>query len=394
VRILIALASSPSQLSGVQRHAINLARCLLTRAEVTEVHLVAAPWQQGFVRDAFSAVDLRLHLHSAPIGAGASSRNLWFYLQLPRLARRLNADVVHLAYPVPLRRGAFHCPVVVTLHDLYPYDIPENFSALKVHVQRAILKQCLRSANAISCVSHTTLARLQKLDERLAHKASVVYNFVERPTPADAFAPPPEWKSHPFLLCVAQHRRNKNILFLLRVFESLLRYERIDSQTRLFIVGIPGPETPAIDAFIFASGLARRVVLLSGISDEQLQWCYRNCDVVLAPSIIEGFGLPLAEALLAGCRIVCSDIPAFRELGGTHCHYVPLGLGEVEAFLRAICAALSQQSPPPAAMPQLSALAIAAKYMQLYRSLLPPGIEPTDMHPAAYPFPDESRNLT
>jgi hypothetical protein len=41
--------------------------------------------------------------------------------------RRSGADVVHLAYPVPLNSGAFACPIVVTLHDLYPHEIPENF---------------------------------------------------------------------------------------------------------------------------------------------------------------------------------------------------------------------------------------------------------------------------
>jgi len=50
MKIVIALASSSGQLSGVQRHAINLAHCLISRPEVTEVHLVAAPWQESFVR--------------------------------------------------------------------------------------------------------------------------------------------------------------------------------------------------------------------------------------------------------------------------------------------------------------------------------------------------------
>jgi hypothetical protein len=49
MKVLIALASSSGQLSGVQRHAINLARCLLTREEVTHVHLVVAPWQLEIV---------------------------------------------------------------------------------------------------------------------------------------------------------------------------------------------------------------------------------------------------------------------------------------------------------------------------------------------------------
>lgn len=374
MRIVIAFASRSGQLSGVPRHAINLARCMLMRPEVSELHLVAAPWQQEFVQDSAPRADTRFHLHLAPIGNGVLSRNLWFYSRLPKLAAKLDADIVHLAYPVPVRRGAFHCPAVVTLHDLYPYDIPENFGFPKVLFNRAILRSCLRRVDAIACVSQSVLSGIESLDPELARKATVVYNSVEQPPRPEMETPLPEWEGRPFLLCVAQHRRNKNILLALRVFERLLRANRIALETRFLIVGIPGPETSSIQQFVAASGMKNEVFLLNGISDEQLHWCYRNCSLLLAPSIIEGFGLPVAEALLAGCRVVCSDIPAFRELAGSHCHYVPLGPREEEAFADAVRDALGRPSPEPVALPQFSAPAIAEEYMRLYRSLLP---EPT-----------------
>jgi glycosyltransferase involved in cell wall biosynthesis len=370
MKIVIALASSSSHLSGVPRHAINLARSLLTRLEIAEVHLVVAPWQMDFVQDAAPCGDARLHLHAAPIGSSALSRNLWFHAQLPKLASHLDADIVHLAYPVPVRRGAFRCPAVVTLHDLYPYDIPENFGFPKVLFNRAVLRQCLRRIDAIACVSQTTFSRLKSLNPRFAQKAAVIHNSIEAQTGPAVETQTPEWGSLHFLLCVAQHRCNKNILLVMRVFERLLRLGHVGAETRLLIVGITGPETAAIKEFIGASGLAHRVILLNGISDADLQWCYRNCSLMLAPSAVEGFGLPVAEGLLAGCRVVCSDIAAFRELGGTHCTFVPLGPGEVEAFTDAVNASLRQESPGPIALPQLSPRVIAEAYMRLYRSLI------------------------
>jgi len=371
MKVVIALASSSGQLSGVPRHAINLARCLLTRDEIGAVHLVAAPWQMGFVEDAVACGDKRLHLHAASIGNSTLSRNLWFYSQLPKLATELDAGIVHLAYPVPVRQRAFQCPTVVTLHDLYPYDIPENFGFPKVVFNRAVLRQCLRSVDAIACVSQGTLSRLQSLDPQLAQKATVIYNSVAPHALSAAESARPEWSRGPFLLCVAQHRRNKNILLALKVFERLLRTRRVPAGMRLVIVGIDGPETSAIKKFINGSGLVGCVLLLKGISDAQLQWCYSNCSLVLAPSAIEGFGLPVAEALLAGCRVVCSDIPAFRELTCSHCTFVPLGAREVELFTDAVCTTLRQPPPEPVALPQLSAPVIAEAYMRLYRSLLP-----------------------
>jgi glycosyltransferase involved in cell wall biosynthesis len=371
MKVLIALASSSGQLSGVQRHGINLARCLLSRNEITAVHLVAAPWQKDFLRDSAPTNDARLHLHSAPIGNHGVSRNLWYLSQLPTLSKQLGVDIVHLAYPVPIQRNAYHCPTVVTLHDLYPHDIPENFGFPKVLFNRFALRRCLAEVDAIACVSQCTLSRLEKIYPKFAsEKASLVYNSVEQSTPPLSSTSAPRWGDQPFLLCVAQHRRNKNVALALRVFEQLLRTNRLAPQTRLVVVGIPGPETPRIQRLVANAGLRQNVVFLNGISDALLQWCYRKCLLLLAPSSIEGFGLPVAEALQAGCPIVCSDIAAFRELGGSHCDYVPLGPCELDAFADAVCAVGSRSTREPVEMPQLSAAVIAAQYLQLYSSLL------------------------
>jgi glycosyltransferase involved in cell wall biosynthesis len=385
MKIVVALASSSGQLSGVQRHAINLAGCLLTRADVAEVHLVTAPWQREFVQDAASRCDARLHLHTASIGKGTLSRNLWFYAQLPKLARQLQADIVHLAYPVPVRHGAYHCPTVVTLHDLYPFDIPENFGFPKVFFNRAVLRQCLRSVDAIACVSQSTLSRLKSMSLKSEEKSVVIYNSVEEQKEYLTEMAPPQGLSKPFLLCVAQHRRNKNIVLALRVFVRMLKAGQLAAETRMLVVGIPGPETAAIRAYIATAGLEQRVVLLNGIPEAELQWCYRNCSLLLAPSSVEGFGLPVAEGLLAGCSVVCSDIAAFRELGGDHCRYVQLGAGEEEAFADAIRAALIEEPQAPVPLPQLSPPVIADEYMHLYRSLISlPGARAST---ATSPFP-------
>lgn len=373
MKVVIGLTSSSGQLSGVQRHAINLARCLLTREQITAVHLIAAPWQMDFVHDASPRDNPRLYLHTAAVRNTSLSRNTWYYTELPRIAACLDADIVHLGYPAPLHKRAYHCPTVVTLHDLYPYDAPDNFGFPKVLFNRLVLRQCLQAADAIACVSGSTLARLEGIEPELAlEKAAVIYNCVEAQPRISVHSPLPGWNGKPFLLCVAQHRRNKNILFLIRVFERLLRSTQLAAGTRLIIVGIPGPETDAILRHIAAAKIADRVTLLNGLSEEELQWCYRNCELLLAPSLMEGFGLPVAEALLAGCRVICSDIPAFRELGGDRCVYVPPNSDAERRFADAICAGIRERPCEPVALPQLSAPVIAEQYLQLYRSLLDP----------------------
>ena len=372
MKIVLSAVSATAQLSGVTRHAANVARCLLTRSDVSAVHLLGAPWQYPSLSEAVSRDDARLHLHSVPMGTSMLARNLWHYSDLPSIARQLDADLVHLSYPVPMNGKAFHCPTVVSLHDLYPYDIPANFGFLKALFHRLVLWQCLRAADAIACVSGSTLQRLAlRAPRSVLEKAVTIYNSVEPAASMSAQNPFPFWNGQPFILCVAQHRRNKNILLAMKIFQRLLRTGGIDPATRLVVVGVSGPETSRIRRFENAAGLAEKVVLLSGISDAEMQWFYSNCEVLLAPSIVEGFGLPVAEALLAGCRIVCSDIAAFRELGSwDSCHYVSLGPAAEEAFSEAICTALRQPRSRPCPLPQLSAAVIAAEYMRLYRRLL------------------------
>jgi glycosyltransferase involved in cell wall biosynthesis len=367
MRIVIAVVSSTSQLSGVTRHAANMARCLLTRSDVSSVHILVAPWQYDCLHKALPPDDARLHLHFVSMGASAISRNLWYYLKLPALAAQLKADVVHLSYPVPLKGHAFQSRTVVSLHDLYPYDIPKNFGFPKVIFNRLVLQQCLRAADAIACVSESTLRRLHARNPQLAiQKAVTIYNCVESDSSISTNSP--SWHSNqPFLLCVAQHRRNKNILLALKIFQRLLQSRAIAPNTSLVIIGIEGPDTPAIKRFIITSGLTQNVMLLSGVPDAELQWCYRNCDLLLAPSSIEGFGLPVAEALLAGCPVVCSDIPAFRELSADNCHYVQLGPSAEKNFADMISAVRNGPRKPPISLPRLSAPMIAENYVRLYQ---------------------------
>jgi glycosyltransferase involved in cell wall biosynthesis len=371
MKILLAAASVSPEMSGVQRHAFNITRCLLSRPEVTSITLVLAPWQRELVRNSGLQSGPRLSFHFAEMSNNSLSRILWFYRDLPELSRRLEADLVHAAFPIPLDICAFPCPIVVSLHDLYPCEIPSNFGLLKGLFNRLVLRQCLRAADAIACVSETTRLRLGhyvSLDVRQV--ARRIYNCVE---PSPVFAPQtplPGWSGGPFLLCVAQHRRNKNIPFLIKVFQRLLRTEGFDSFTRLIIVGIPGPETRSILNAIRRSSLEESILLRQGLSESELQWCYRNCEAVITPSTVEGFGLPVVEALLVGCRIVCSDIPAFREFGRSTCHYVSLSAHAEAAFATAILKALREPRPLPLSMPELAAPIIACQYVRLYRQLL------------------------
>ncbi|HVT99421.1 MAG TPA: glycosyltransferase family 4 protein, partial [Acidobacteriaceae bacterium] len=180
MRLVLAAVSSNTQLSGVTRHAANLARCLMLYSRIEEVHVIAAPWECSMLRDAIGVEDPRLHIHCVHLDPHNLARNAWYYFDLPEIAAQLRADVVHFAYPAPLNRRRMHCPVAVTVHDLYPWDIPENFGFPKVYFNRMILRQCIGAASALACVSDATLERLREWEgAKIAAKAVRIYNSVE-----------------------------------------------------------------------------------------------------------------------------------------------------------------------------------------------------------------------
>jgi glycosyltransferase involved in cell wall biosynthesis len=371
MKILLSAASFSSGISGLQRHAFNAARCLLKQPEISALHVVVAPWQAELLPEVGLVPDGRLSTHIAEMGHSSLSRNWWHYRKLPQLAGALRVDLVHLTFPMPVHAAAFPCPTVVTLHDMYPYEIPSNFGFPKCLFNRITLRHCLANADAIACVSEATKRMLRKyMPAAVWAKATRIYNCVEPVKGLPAEPALRGWQGQPFLLCVAQHRRNKNIPLLLRSFSRLLQCVQIDSASLLLVVGMKGPETEQIEKVIARSGLSRRVHLLEGLSDAELQWCYAHCMAVVAPSLTEGFGLPVVEGLMAGARVVCSDIPALREVGGEHCRYVALGAGAEARFADAIAEVLRESKSDSVVNRQFSGAVLAGQYIDLYGKLM------------------------
>jgi glycosyltransferase involved in cell wall biosynthesis len=386
MNILVTALSSSSGPSGICRHAYSLICCAASRREISEVTLVIGKWQEEYFRHSFRMEGTKVNVVTINIRNDAIARNLWYLWELPKLLDTLAADILHLSFPVPIRRNAINRPVVVSLHDLYPYDEPHNFGFPKVFFNRAFLKRCLKEADLVACVSETTLSRLSTRFPKIAQRKSVVvHNCVN--ISSDRLSDP-VFDGQPFFLMVAQHRANKNIPLALKAFRVLLEKDRIEKRTLLLLLGNHGPETAAIKSVIEREALGDRVKMMDSVSDEELTWLYKRCDLLLAPSLMEGFGLPVAEGLLCGSRVVCSDIPTFREIGGEACHYFDLNSGkDVSALATVICDALKTPRRTSENLDRFSLAEIARKLMVVYVDLRDGSIktkraETVALHPA------------
>jgi len=376
MHILIAALHRPTKPTGVCRHAVNLAQCLADNAQVDKVTLIIGTWQKDYFKTSFNISSKKIELVTIDIKNSSISRNIWYITGLPKLAKQLKSDIVHLSFPLPFIRALFPCPVVATIHDLYPYEFAQNFGYPNVLFNQLFLKQCIQNSDGLSCVSQETLKSLKKyfsyVDQR--KKTSVVYNYVdfsklEAKVPQDINTN----LDSSFLLAVAQHRKNKNLDIIIQAYSLLLKNNQLKKSTKLILVGSTGPETENLGNLIRTLSLEEQVQMLSSIDDEELCWLYQNCELLVVPSSTEGFCLPLAEALYLGSKVVCSDIPIFREIGNSNCTYFDLQGNSIENLAQAINDCLTYNCPPNfeniSVDVRFSKEKVAHQYLKLYSVL-------------------------
>jgi glycosyltransferase involved in cell wall biosynthesis len=368
MHILISALNRSSKPTGVCRYAANLANCLADTNQISKITLVVGLWQKSYFQTLFNLNNDKVNIVAVDINQNSLARNIWYIYGLPKLAKSLHIDLVHVSFPIPFLRGLFYCPVVATIHDVYAYDIPENFGFPQVIFNQLFLKQCLNNSDAIVCVSEYTLNRLKEYFLNFNTLNTVVYNHVDfSEIKAKSFKNIRNILETNFLLTVAQHRKNKQIDILIKSYYLLIKNNKIQKSTKLFIVGSEGPETENIRNLISQLSLQDRVLLVSSIDDSELCWLYQNCELFLAPSSTEGFCLPLAEALYFSCKVVCTDIPIFREVCSSECTYFDQEGDPINNLSDAIVHALAEPRPnQTSSIFRFSKSKAASQYLEFY----------------------------
>ncbi|MBV8887330.1 MAG: glycosyltransferase family 4 protein [Chroococcidiopsidaceae cyanobacterium CP_BM_RX_35] len=374
MHVLIPVLHRPLQPTGVCRHAANLAQCLADIEEVTQVTLVTGAWQKYYFEKVLTLSSEKIRLIDINIKNSSLSRNSWFLFGLPKLVNSLQPNIVHMSFPIPFFRWQYPCSVVTTIHDLYPFQCPENFGTKQVLFNRLFLKKCIDNSDGLSCVSQSTLEYLKFYFPKihLKKKTTAIYNYVNLnnicikvPSNHDGI------QNIPFILCVAQHRKNKNLALLIQAYSLLLKQKQLTNATKLVIVGSSGPETENIYHQIYVLSLQEQIRLISAVNDDELCWLYRNCQLFVIPSSIEGFCLPLAEALSLSCKVVCSDIRILREIGLSNCTYFDLQGEPVENLAHAIIHSLNRSNfNKNYDDSRFKKADIANQYLQLYLELM------------------------
>lgn len=247
---------------------------------------------------------------------------------LPLLLARQQADLFHApgfvaAFSVPGIPWRVPQPLVVTLHDFLPLRMPELFNDKAINrVWYARQMAAARQAARLICVSQATRVDAIDLLAAPADRCVVVHEGVDRAAFHPAMPDSQPASDPPFILFVGGSFANKNRQGALAAFARLTNATTLPHH--LVLVG----QDDLPDAALAAAhpGLdVRRVRRLAGLSQGELAQFYRAADLFLFPSLSEGFGLPVLEAMASGAPVVTSLASSLPEVAGD----AALGLGRV-----------------------------------------------------------------
>ena len=252
--------------------------------------LTAALEEEGGVR-------LRRYGWGGSGRATAAARDVaWYPAALPERARRDGVDVLHCpTFRAPVRSAV---PLVVTFHDVAVLRHPGTFNRWTRAYSALALPRVARVAAAIVAVSEFTKGELVELLGVPPEKVRVIPNGV-----GPQFAPEGPATRGEFILAVSTLEPRKNLARLLEGFQR---------------AGLGGCELLVVGARGWGGVRVGgdRVRWLGEVGDEELARLYRGARCVAYPSLYEGFGLPVLEAMACGAAVVTSRAPALLEVAG------------------------------------------------------------------------------
>jgi glycosyltransferase involved in cell wall biosynthesis len=230
-------------------------------------------------------------------------------------------DVLHVpsARRIPFIKGT---KVVATVHDLAAFAVDAKYDRARMVFNLKVVPAMIRRADHVIAVSEFTRNDIVKHAGYPAERISVIRSGINR----DLFQPVPPNEARdklqllhgldrPFFVYVSRlEHPAKNHIRLIEAFERF-KLEN-DSAHQLVLAGADWNGAEAIKARAAESPVKDDIVFLGFVPLKSLPLLYSGCDLMVFPSLFEGFGFPIVEALACGAPVICSNTSSMREIAG------------------------------------------------------------------------------
>ena len=256
---------------------------------------------------------------------GQINRLIWTQFELPKIYQKLQSNLIFC--PIPEAPLYSKCRYIVTVHDLIPLRFAQRFSRLTAYF-RYYIPQVLRQAEHIICDSEATAADVAKFFQIPPRKMTAIplacdnLNFRYLDLPAKNY-----------FLYTGRHDPYKNLERLIAAFASLA--DRTNYE--LWLAGPSNAYTPQLIAQVEQLGLQSSIKFLGYVSYSQLPVLMNQAIALVFPTLWEGFGLPILEAMACGTPVITSNLSSMPEVAGDAALLVnPYSVGEIAHAMQTI----------------------------------------------------------
>lgn len=270
-------------------------------------------------------------------------RLVWENIRLSRKIGEEKIDILHVpAFAPPFRSP---CKLVVTVHDLIGMTFPNQMGWPSRFYWGRWLPACVRKADALiadSCETQKEIVRLLNVSES---KVSVIYPsghegfYTFEPREALEGVKRRFGVRDRYFLTVGTLEPRKNMERVLQAFFKFLEYGGTGNSYQLVMVGLTEFAHGKYVRSLADSGLKNkdRVILTGYVQKEELNQLYSGSEALLFPSLCEGFGIPVLEAMAAGTPVLTSRTSSLPEVAGEAAYYVdPLSVDEISSGIRSL----------------------------------------------------------
>lgn len=312
--------------SGLGNYSRDLVRILANHFPENEYYLLAQ--KQSERGTEILALD---NVYYSPLSKGIMARQL----KMGKDAEELGVDIFHgLSGELPLKWSNQSIKKIVTIHDLIFLRYPEFYSFFDRQIHFWKFKKATEIADVVIAISEQTKRDIIHFLGTPEEKIKVVYQGCHqsfKETPSENFLAEIRNKYHlpkRFMLNVGTIEERKNLLLVVKSLAKIKKEKGVEIP--LVVVGKKTSYYKKIEREINVNHL--QVLFLEGVSMKELAGIYRLADIFIYPSLFEGFGIPVIEALFSETVVITSNQSCLPEAGGENSVYVnPLDIKDISA---------------------------------------------------------------